>query len=298
MARRRRGRPVHGWLVIDKPRGITSARVVSEVLRLTGARKAGHGGTLDPIATGVLPVALGEATKTVLYAVDSTKSYRFEARWGEERDTDDAEGEVTATSERRPEAEEIRAALASFTGAIEQVPPAFSAIKVAGERAYDLARRGEPAELEPRHVHVARFELVVRPDRDHAIFEVDCGKGAYVRSLVRDLARRLGTCGHVESLRRTRVGCFHEDDAISLDRLAELLHSAPLHDHLLPVETVLADIPALALTEPQATRLKCGQAVRVLDAGDGPVCVMAAGRPVALAEVEGGEVRPVRVFNL
>ena len=160
MARKRRGRPVHGWLVIDKPRGITSARVVSEVLRLTGARKAGHGGTLDPIATGVLPVALGEATKTVLYAVDSTKSYRFQARWGEERDTDDAEGEVTATSERRPEAEEIRAALASFTGAIEQVPPAFSAIKVAGKRAYDLARRGEPAELEPRHVHVARFELV------------------------------------------------------------------------------------------------------------------------------------------
>ncbi len=295
---RRRGLPLHGWLVIDKPGGITSARVVSQVLRLTGARKAGHGGTLDPLATGVLPVALGEATKTAPYAVDSTKSYRFQARWGEERDTDDSEGAVTATSERRPGREEIEAALAAFTGLIEQVPPAFSAIKVAGQRAYDLARRGEPAELKPRPVRITRFELIDRPDADHAIFEVDCGKGAYVRALVRDLARSLGSRGHVDSLRRTRVGCFDEEQAISLDRLAELLHSAPPHDCLLPVETVLADIPALILTEPQATRLKNGQAVRVLNAADGAVCAMASGRPVALAEVRDGELRPVRVFNL
>jgi len=295
---RRRGRPLHGWLVIDKPGGVTSARVVSEVLRLTGARKAGHGGTLDPIATGVLPVALGEATKTAPYAVDSTKSYRFQARWGEERDTDDCEGEVTASSEQRPGRAEIEAALAAFRGVIEQVPPAFSAIKVAGRRAYDLARRGQPAVLQPRRVEVTRFELIDRPDADRAIFEVDCGKGAYVRSLVRDLARSLGSRAHVEALRRTRVGCFDEEQAISLDRLAELLHSAPPHDYLLPVETVLADIPALALTEPQATRLRSGQAVRVLNAADGAVCAMASGRPIALAEVQGGELRPVRVFNL
>lgn len=298
MARRRRGSPLHGWLIIDKAAGMTSARVVSEVRRLTGAAKAGHGGTLDPIATGVLPVALGEATKTVGYVIDSMKSYRFLARWGEQRDTDDTEGRVTARSARRPGAEEIRAALPAFTGWIEQVPPSFSAIKVAGKRAYDLARRGQPPELGPRHVHVARFELVERPDEDTATFEVDCGKGAYVRSLVRDLALRLDTCGHIQSLRRTRVGRFAMDQAISLDRLAALVHNSPPGQYLLAVESALADIPALILTEPQAHRLQSGQAVHVLNAEDGTVYATSAGRPVALAEVEDGEVRPVRVFNL
>lgn len=298
MGRRRTGRPLHGWLVIDKPAGMTSARVVSEVLRLTGARKAGHGGTLDPIATGVLPVALGEATKTAAYAVDSLKCYRFVARWGEQRDTDDADGEITATSPGRPERADIEGALPEFTGWIEQVPPAYSAVKVAGKRAYDLARRGAPAELAARRVHVVRFDLVELHDADSASFEVECGKGAYVRALVRDLARRLGTLGHVQSLRRIRVGGFLEGDAISLDRLAELVHSAPPSEYLSPVETALADIPALALTEPQGIRLRSGQAVRVLNAEDGTVCAMAAGRPVALARIEGGELRPVRVFNM
>ncbi len=198
----------------------------------------------------------------------------------------------------RPGHDEIVAALPLFTGTIEQVPPAFSAIKVAGKRAYDLARSGRPVELGPRSVHVARFELMDRPDADTATLEVDCGKGAYVRSLVRDLARHMGTCGYVESLRRTRVGRFGESDAISLDRLAQLVHSSPPGDYLMPVETALADIPALVLTEPQVIRLKSGQTVHVVNAADGTVCAMAAGRPVALARVEDGEVRPVRVFNM
>ena len=298
MARRRKGRPIHGWLVIDKPPGMTSARVVAKVLESTGAAKAGHGGTLDPMATGVLPVALGEATKTTAYVMGGTKVYRFTVRWGEARDTDDAEGVVTETSEARPDEAQIRAALPVFTGVDSQVPPAFAAIKVGGRRAYALARRGEAVELAPREVTIDRFELLRVVDADHAAFEVVCGKGTYVRALARDLAARLGTVGHLSELRRTRVGEFREGDAISLDNLAALGHSAALSTHLRPVETALADIPALAMTEQQAGRLRHGQAVQVDCEEPGLVRATADGRLVALAEVNEGTARPVRVFNL
>jgi tRNA pseudouridine55 synthase len=305
---RRRGTPIHGWLAIDKPSGLSSSAVVSAVKRLTGAAKVGHGGTLDPLATGVLPIALGEATKMVAYAMDGTKVYRFTVRWGEARTTDDAEGPVTATSPRRPDRDAITAALTTFLGDIEQVPPAFSAVKVAGERAYARARRAEAMSLPPRTVRIEAFRLLAIPDSDHATFEVTCGKGAYMRSLARDLAIKLGTYGHIVALRRTRVGPFGEEDAISLDKLASLGHSPGLAELLAPVETVLADIPALALTAAEARRLKHGQPVSVLPVAgrtplthidqDAVVRAMAEGRLVALARIRGGEIRPLRVINL
>lgn len=298
MPRRRKGRPIHGWVPIDKSAGVTSARVVAEVKRVTGAAKAGHGGTLDPLATGVLPVALGEATKTVPYLQDSQKAYEFTVRWGEARTTDDAEGETVATSDRRPDRAAIEAALSAFVGEIRQRPPAYSAIKVYGQRAYALAREGAPVELEERIVRIDRFVLVDQPDADHATFLVECGKGTYVRSLARDLARVLGTHGYVSRIRRIRVGPFDAARAISLDKLEELVHSAPLREAVFPVETVLDDIPALALTGPQASRLGSGQAVRVPNAADGVYRVRSGDRLVALAEAKDGEVRVLRVFHL
>ncbi len=308
MARKRRGQPVHGWVIVDKPSGVTSVQVVSAARRAFDAAKAGHGGTLDPLATGLLPVALGEATKTVAYMMDGVKVYRFTVRWGERRATDDAEGEVIATAVERPGAETIEAALPRFTGRIEQVPPAYSAVKVDGQRAYDLARADQAVDLQPRPVVIEQFRLLGCPDRDHAVFEVVSGKGAYMRSLARDLALALGTHGHVAALRRIAVGPFREADAISLDRLRALGHSPELREHLLPVEAALADIPALALTEPEACRLHRGQAVAALPIvrrltgkftpADAVLCTTAAGKPVALARIEGGEVRPVRVLNL
>lgn len=308
MGRRRSGRPIHGWLVIDKPAGVTSSTVVGIVRRRTGAAKAGHGGTLDPLATGVLPIALGEATKTVSYAVHGTKVYLFTIRWGEARSTDDSEGEVIAESAVRPAADAIAAVLERFTGDIEQVPPAFSAVKVDGQRAYALARARREVHLEARPVRIERITLLDQPDRDHARFEVVSGKGAYMRSLARDIAAALGTVGHIAALRRTAVGPFTEEAAISLDKLDDLGHSAPLAEHLLPVETALADIPALALTEAEARHLQQGKPVAVLpvasrsplknvNQGD-VVCAMARGKPVALARIHGGEIRPVRVLNL
>ncbi|WP_119461545.1 tRNA pseudouridine(55) synthase TruB [Rhodospirillaceae bacterium SYSU D60014] len=308
MARRRRGLPVHGWVVLDKPLGMTSTQAVAAVRRSTGAAKAGHGGTLDPLATGLLPVALGEATKTVPYVMDGTKRYRFTIRWGEERSTDDAEGAVTATSDHRPPEAEIRTALSEFIGLIEQLPPQFSALKVDGARAYDLARAGEAVALAARQIRIDRFTLVDQPDADHATFEVQSGKGAYMRSLARDLARRLGTVGHIASLRRTAVGPFTEADAISLETLSAVGHSAAASGHLLPVETALDDIPALALTDTEANRLRSGQPVGLLRRADrerighlesgSMVCAMAGGKPVALARFESGDLRPVRVLNL
>ena len=302
MPRKARGLPLHGWLVLDKDLGLTSADAVARVRRITGAAKAGHGGTLDPLATGVLPIALGEATKTMAYTVDAGKTYRFTVRWGEARTTDDAEGAVLARSELRPAPVEIAAALAEFTGAISQVPPVYSAVKLAGERAYKLARQGETVTLASRPVMVQRFELLKCSGPDTADFEVDCGKGTYIRSLARDLGERLGCLGHIVALRRTRVGRFTEAGAISLAKLADLWHVSPPFEYLLPVETALDDIPALALTGPQADRLRSGQSIRVLDTGlstaDGTICAMHAGKPVALAEVHGSDIRPVRVFNL
>ena len=298
MTRRRKGRPVHGWVNLDKPAGRSSAWAVAQVGRVLDAAKAGHAGTLDPLATGVLPVALGEATKTVSFLQDAEKSYSFTIKWGEERDTVDAEGKVIATSGVRPTPAAIREACARFTGEIEQAPPAFSAVKIGGRRAYDLARRGEAAAIPSRIVRVDRFDLTGVPDRDHASFLVACGKGTYIRSLARDLAVRLGTFGYVAVMRRERVGWMSVDQAISLEKLAEVVHSAALNQALYPVETALADIPALPLTEIQAARLREGQVVQVPAAENGAVCVMAGGSLIAVAQVEDGQVRPVRVFNL
>ena len=307
MGRKRRGTPIHGWLVIDKPKGLTSNAVVGRVKRITNAAKVGHGGTLDPLATGLLPLALGEATKTVSYVMDGAKEYRFTIRLGEARTTDDAEGTVTETSVIRPAEAQILAVLDDFIGDIEQVPPAFSAIKIKGERAYKLARADRPPEMKPRTIRIQALKLRDMPDADHASFHVVSGKGAYMRALARDMALALGTFGHISDLRRVAVGPFKEKDAISLDKLESLGHSAPLSEHLLPVETVLDDIPALALTETEARRLRRGQAVPVLpvanrspfkNIGQGDVvCAMAEGRLVALAKIKGGEIRPFRVMN-
>nr|WP_211112412.1 tRNA pseudouridine(55) synthase TruB [Azospirillum sp. SYSU D00513] len=312
VARKRKGQPVHGWLVLDKPEGVTSTQALAKVRWLLNAEKGGHGGTLDPLASGVLPIALGEATKTVSYAMDGRKTYLFTVRWGERTTTDDREGPVVERSGVRPDAAAIRAALPDFLGEIDQVPPQFSAIKVDGERAYDMARGGETVELAARRVRIDRFELAGEPDADSATFEVDCGKGTYIRSLARDLARKLGTVGHVTLLRRLRVGGFTLERSISLDDLAAMEQGAAVERLLLPIETALDDIPALALTEAEAHRLKHGQTVALLtrqdqerlaalqaSAGaDGAVIALFAGKPVALARVEGAEVRPVRVLNL
>ena len=306
-APRRAKRDVHGWVAIDKAVGMTSTQVVSTVKRLYAAKRAGHAGTLDPLASGALPIALGEATKTVPFVMEGRKSYRFTVRWGEERDTDDAEGVIVATSAERPDAGAIRVAIGSFIGTIAQVPPAFSAIKVDGERAYDLARDGAPPALPARPVTIHELTLTETPDADHAVFEACCGKGAYVRALARDLGRLLGVCGHVCALRRTAVGPFSESNMISLEDLEALWHRAGagegnLADALMPVETALDDIPALALGRADAARLRRGQAVLVRGRDApifrGPVYVTTGGRLVALAEIDRGEILPKRVFNL
>jgi len=306
MGRKRRGDPVHGWLIVDKPMGMTSSTVVGKVRRIFNAAKAGHGGTLDPLATGILPIAFGEATKTVSYVMDGIKSYRFTVRWGESRTTDDAEGEISGTSDVRPDETQIRAALASFVGDIEQVPPIYSAIKVDGQRSYDLARRDQAVELKSRIIHIEKFTLLEIPDADHATLEVVSGKGAYVRGLARDLALKLGTVGHISMLRRLSVGPFDEKSAISLDKLEVLGHSAPPVDSLMAVETALDDIPALALTDQEARSLQHGQFIAVLPVANrsslgkvNPEAVyraMADGKIVALTKIVGGEIRPLRVF--
>ena len=307
MARRRKGEKIDGWVIIDKPKGGSSAQAVARVRGTLGAMKAGHAGTLDPLATGILPIALGEATKTITYLVDTAKSYRFTLRWGIATTTDDAEGEVCEESARRPDEAAIRAALPDFTGQIEQTPPAFSAIKVAGKRAYAIARADGDPKLDSRIVRIDRFELEEILDDDHAVFLVTCGKGAYMRALARDLARALGTVGHVADLRRTAVGPFHEDMAISLEDFTSLGHSEAALGHLLAVETVLDDIPALAVTESEAGRLRAGQPVpvirsvnqeRIRDLADGAVlCALSNGKLVAYTRLEGRQVHPVRVLN-
>jgi tRNA pseudouridine55 synthase len=305
MARRRKGLPVHGWLVFDKPQGMTSTRAVSTVKRLYEAAKAGHAGTLDPLATGVLPIAFGEATKTVPFAVEGSKEYRFTVRFGAETDTDDAEGKVIERSDRRPSRAEIEAALPGFTGEIDQVPPRYSALKVDGARAYDLAREEEQFELAPRRVSIASLRMVDHPDEEHCVLEASCGKGTYVRALARDLGRALGALAHVEALRRTRVGAFGEDRAVPLATLEALAESGG-HEGLLaalePIETALGDLPALPVSGPDADRLRRGQPVllRGRDAPiiEGAVYATARGRLVALGEVSRGELKPRRIFNL
>jgi tRNA pseudouridine55 synthase len=310
MARKKKGDPVHGWLALDKPLGMTSTQALAKVKRLFNAQKAGHGGTLDPLASGVLPIAFGEATKTVAYAMEGEKSYRFTLRWGQATETDDTEGAVIAESDKRPRREQIEAALPAFLGEIEQTPPRYSAVKLQGERAYDLARDGQDFELKKRRVEIHDLQLLDLPDADHALLEMRCGKGVYVRSLARDLGEALGTFAHVSALRRTAVGAFTEDKSISLDSLEALGHSPAAFEHLLPIETALDDIPALALSEAEALCLKRGQSVSLLsrlykeritaldlEVGE-VVCAMAKGKPVALARYEGGSLSPVRVLNL
>ncbi|MCR6733802.1 MAG: tRNA pseudouridine(55) synthase TruB [Afipia sp.] len=300
-------RDVHGWVCLDKPVGMTSTHAVAVLKRLFNAKRAGHAGTLDPLASGGLPIALGEATKTVPFVMDGRKRYRFTVCWGEERDTDDTEGRVTQSSPDRPTPEAIRALLPQFTGTIEQTPPQYSAIKIQGERAYDLARDGETVALAPRPVEIHELTLVEQLDNDRSVFEAECGKGTYVRALARDMGRILGCFGHICALRRTLCGPFTEADMIPLVDLEALCDRAAsgegsLADALLPVETALDDIPALAVTRADAARLHRGQAVllRGRDApiSNGTVYVTVGGRLLALAELGNGELIPKRVFNL
>jgi tRNA pseudouridine55 synthase len=304
MARRKKGKAVHGWLVLDKPAGMTSTQAVGAVRRLYDARKAGHAGTLDPLATGLLPIALGEATKTVPYAVEGTKHYRFTVRWGAATDTDDAEGQVVAMSDARPSREAIEALLPRFTGDILQTPPAFSAIKVDGARAYDLAREGETVELEPRAVHIERLALLEAPAPDTAVLEARCGKGTYVRALARDMGRALGCLGHLVGLRRTLVAPFEEAQAVRLQTLeaaaAEGGEEALLR-LLLPIETALQDLAELSVGQNDAARLLRGQTVlirgRDAPAGGGPTYATCKGHLIAVGRIEKGELHPIRVFN-
>jgi tRNA pseudouridine55 synthase len=299
---RKRGNPVNGWVCVDKPVGVTSTQTVGKVRYAFDAQKAGHAGTLDPLASGILAIALGEATKTIPYAVDTQKTYRFTVRWGEQTSTDDAEGETIATSGVRPERAVIEAALPEFTGEIMQLPPRFSAIKLAGARAYDLARNGEAFELSPRPVKVRAFRLLEMPDADNAIFELICGKGTYVRALARDLGLRLGTAAHARDIRRLQAGPFNESNAISLDKIEQLVHNPSLSAYLLPVETPLDDIPALAITGSDATRLKRGLPILArngqVNPSDAIICARIHGKAVALGFIEAGEFRPVRIFNI
>jgi len=305
MGRRKKGDPVSGWVCLDKPFGMGSTPAVGKIRWLYHAQKAGHAGTLDPLASGILPIALGEATKTVSFMVDADKAYRFTIRWGDSTTTLDAEGQVTATSDVRPTPDQVDAVLDRFIGDIDQVPPAFSAIKVDGERAYDLARAGEEVLLKSRTVTVHNITIVDAPDPDHIMLEVFCGKGTYVRSLARDIATALGAEGHVSFLRRTRVGPFTEANAISLEKLEELVHRGAHQEALLPVATALDDIPVLAVTDEEAFRLSQGRGVVLLPkqvVGMGPegsmITAMHGQKVAAICERRGGELKPVRVFNL
>jgi len=287
-------RDVHGWVVLDKGVGMTSTHAVAAVKRALTAKKAGHAGTLDPLASGILPIALGEATKTVPFVMDGRKSYVFTVAWGVETNTDDAEGEVVERTDRVPQRADVEALLPRFTGAIEQVPPRFSAIKIQGERAYDLARDGETVELAPRPVEIDRLAVVAH-EGNRSVLEADCGKGTYVRAIARDLGRALGCLGHVSALRRTRVGPFSEEDAVTVDELA--------HDPaaLRPVEAALEDLPSVAVSRDAAARLMRGQSV-ILRGREAPltgkIYATCNGVLVAVGDVEQGELVPHRVFNL
>jgi tRNA pseudouridine55 synthase len=293
---------VHGWLILDKPEGLTSTQALGKARRLLSGKKVGHGGTLDPLATGILPLAFGEATKLIPYVMDGVKEYEFTIRFGEKRDTDDAEGKIVESSTKRPTDSEISAALAQFTGTISQIPPVFSAIKLQGERAYDMARAGQVVELAPRPVTIHEFELRGMPDADHARFRVLCGKGMYVRSLARDLAAALDTYAYVKELRRTRVGPFRIENAISLAKLEELGHNGAALTALLALKAALDDIPALTLSASEAQRLRAGQSILIRPQhGDlmkaGTVLALHQETPVALVAAEAGEFRVLRGFH-
>ncbi|MBX2806515.1 MAG: tRNA pseudouridine(55) synthase TruB [Hyphomicrobiales bacterium] len=304
---RRKGLPIHGWLILDKPQFMTSTHVLNKVKRIFNAAKAGHAGTLDPLATGVLPIAFGEATKTIPHAVDGAKHYRFKVQWGVETDTDDSEGKPVHSSDARPERTAIEAALEAFRGEIMQTPPRYSAIKIEGERAYDLAREGEDFEIAARPVTVKRLEIVECNAKDECVFEAECGKGTYVRALARDLGRVLGCHGHVTELRRTGVGSFLESSAVTLDTLEaasakEENSREALMAHVMPVQSALDGIPALAIDTSDASMLRRGKSI-ILRGRDAPIhsgmiYATTRGKLVALGEVSKGELRPSRVFNI
>ncbi len=309
MARRKKGDAISGWVNLDKPYDFGSTQAVGRVRRIFNAQKAGHAGTLDPLATGILPIALGEATKTVSFLMDADKAYRFTIEWGRTTASFDREGATTATSDVRPTPEQVAAVLPEFIGDILQVPPAFSAVKVDGERAYDLARAGETVELKAREISIYSARVVDAPDADHVEIAVECGKGTYVRAIVRDIAERLGACAHVSALRRTRVGPFDEDSAITLELLEDLGHKARCLEALLPVETALDDIPELAVTTEDAFKLKQGRPIVLvprqvealkarLSPGTRTVSAMEGGLIVALCEMRAGKLEPSRVFHL
>ncbi len=300
MARRKKGRDISGWLVVDKPLGMSSTAVVNKVRWALDAKKAGHAGTLDPEATGILAVALGEATKTVPYVTDAMKAYVFTVRLGVATNTDDAEGEVIKTSEVRPSDDAIQSALAGFVGDIMQVPPAFSAVKIDGERAYAKARAGEEVELEARPLFVESLELLERPDPDHAVFEMVCGKGGYVRSVARDLGEVLGCHGHVTRLRRIWSGPFELEDAITLEAIEKMARNPELDEKLLPLSAGLIDLPELPTTDEGATRLRNGNPGLVIaaDAKFGEVAwASLRGEPIAVGTYKAGELHPTRVFR-
>ena len=314
MGRRKKGLPVSGWVCLDKPLDLGSTQAVGRVRRLFEAQKAGHAGTLDPLATGILPIALGEATKTVPFMMNAGKAYSFVVEWGAATTTLDREGEIIARSDVRPEPEAVAGALKAFVGSISQIPPVYSAIKIDGRRAYDLAREGESVEMQPRIVVIHEARVAAAPDRDHVRIDIACGKGTYVRALARDLAEALGALGHVSELRRTRVGPFDEARAICLEKLEELIHKGAGSEALLPVETALDDIPALAVTTEDAFRLKQGRPIVLLPRqvealrpalasrargdqdGDRTVLAMYEGRAAALCEMRAGRLNPTRVF--
>lgn len=306
MSRRKpKGRDISGWLCIDKAVGQTSTACVASVKRLFDAQKVGHAGTLDPLASGALPIALGDATKTVPFIQDGAKLYRFTVRWGADTDSDDADGTVIATSDIRPSRAEIEAALPAFVGEIMQRPPSFSAIKIAGERAYDLAREGDLVELAERPVTITRLAVVEMPDADHTVLEAECGKGTYVRSLARDLAHKLGTCGHVSALRRLSVGPFDETSMIPLSALITAREEGPapgLDRFLMPIATALTALPEVVIPRNDLPRLMRGQPVLLRGAGmpvaADPVHATYGGKSVAIGAIEGGEFHPRRVFKV
>jgi len=299
MARGKKGREISGWLVVDKPAGITSTAVVNKVRWALDARKAGHAGTLDPAATGVLAVALGEATKTVPYVTDAMKCYRFMVRLGASTTTDDAEGAVLATTDSRPDDAGIEAALGQFRGEIQQVPPQFSAVKVEGERAYDLAREGEVLELGARPLWVESLTMLSRPDADHVELEMVCGKGGYVRSIARDLGQALGCLGHVAWLRRVWSGPFNAAEGLSLEEIDRLARTPALDGRLLPLSVGLADLPELVATPQGAARLRNGNPGMVIASGvdyGEEAWASYEGQPLAVGRYMAGELHPFRVF--
>ncbi len=294
---RRPRRKINGWVILDKPVGVTSTSAVNRVRRAFEASKAGHAGTLDPLASGILPIALGEATKTIPFVMDATKDYEFTLKWGEETETDDQEGSVTRTSDHRPDKAEVEAVLPALTGRIMQVPPAYSAIKTDGRRAYDRARNNEVVELAPRPVDIHQLELIDH-DEAEARLRATTGKGAYIRSLARDIGRAVGGAAHVVHLRRLRVGPFWEEKSISLDFFDDIDNNPEAFEALHPVSTALDDIPAVAITDHDAERLRCGQKIAVSARDDVVAIGVNDGQLVAILRIEDGIASPQRVFNL